>query len=64
MMNSDLTVEEMHHYLRGMWFGYSCADKEEVTRIIEDELSKPHQNMGRNKLKLHIKRRCQAETGR
>lgn len=63
-MMDDLTVEEMHQYLRNTWFGYNCCDKEELTRIIENELSKPHNDMNMDKLKLHIKRKCQAETGR
>lgn len=63
-MNDVLTVEEMHKYLSMMWYGYGCCDKDELTEIIEDELKKPHKNMGRDKLKIHIMRRCQAETGR
>ena len=63
MSDKDLTVEEMHRYLSLSWYGYSCCDKEQLTEIIQDELAKPH-NMSRDKLKLHIKRRCQAETGR
>ncbi len=61
---NDLTVEEMHHYLSMVWYGYGCCDKKELTIIIQEELSKPHPDMSRDKLKLHIKRRCQAETGR
>ena len=63
MMNPELTVEEMHKYLSMMWYGYGCCDKDQLTEIIVDELKKPH-SIGRDKLKLHIKRRCQAETGR
>ena len=63
-MTVEVTVEEMHQYLRNTWFGYNCCDKTELTRIIEDELEKPHKEMSRDKLQLYIKRRCQAETGR
>ncbi|MBE6505620.1 MAG: hypothetical protein IJI42_09300 [Methanobrevibacter sp.] len=63
MKSEDLTVEDMHRYLSLSWYGYSCCDKEQLTEIIQDELNKPY-NMSRDKLKLHIKRRCQAETGR
>lgn len=63
-MRDDLTVEEMHRYLSLSWYGYGCCDKEELTSIIEDELDKPHPDRSRDKLKLHIKRRCQSETGR
>ncbi|MBR1748247.1 MAG: hypothetical protein IJ743_00460 [Bacilli bacterium] len=59
-----ITVEEMHQYLSLSWYGYGCCDKQELTEITRDELSKPHPGMSRDKLKLHIKRRCQAETGR
>lgn len=63
MMTVEVTVEEMHQYLRNTWFGYNCCDKDQLTRIIEDELEQSH-GMSRDKLQLYIKRRCQAETGR
>ena len=63
-MTDDLTVDEMHQYLRNTWFGYNCCDKHELTMIIQEELSKPHNDMSRDKLKLHIKRKCQSVTGR
>lgn len=59
-----LTVEEMHKYLSMSWYGYNCCDKDQLTEIIEDELEKPHDGISKEKLKLYIKRRCQAETGR
>ena len=64
MNDDELTVEDMHRYLNLSWYGYGCCDKEQLTEIIKEELKKPHDNMSRKKLKLHIKRRCQVETGR
>lgn len=57
-----MSVEEFHHYLSMMWYGYSCADKDHVTMIIEEELLKEHKDL--DHLKRNILRRCRAETGR
>lgn len=56
-----MTVAEFHHYLSMVWYGYGCADKEQVTSIIEDELAHAAEYVDEDHLKWAVKRRCQSE---
>lgn len=56
-----MTVAELHHYLSMVWYGYGCADKEQVTSIIEDELAHATDYIDEDHLKWAVKRRCQSE---
>lgn len=56
-----MTVDEFHNYLSMVWYGYSCADKDQVTKIIKEELAHASDYKDENHLKWAIKRRCQAE---
>lgn len=56
-----MDVEKFHRYLSMVWYGYSCADKDKITQIIEEELAHADDYKDEDHLKLAVKRRCQAE---
>ena len=56
-----MSVDEFHNYLSMSWYGYGCCDKDQVTRIIEEELSRADEYPDEDHLKWAVKRRCQAE---
>ena len=56
-----MTVEEFHNYLSMVWYGYSCADKDQITRIILEEYERFGEYRDERQFKLAVKRRCQAE---
>lgn len=56
-----MTVEEFHNYLSMVWYGYGCADKDKITRIIQEELNHAEDYKDEDHLKWAVKRRCQAE---
>lgn len=56
-----MTVEQFHNYLSMVWYGYSCADKDKVTQIIQEELDHVDDYRDERQFKLAVKRRCQAE---
>ena len=60
----DDAIEEMIlNYVIGTWYESKCKRKEDIQKIIREELEKrPNfQDMNMNKLCLIIKRRCMAE---
>ena len=57
-------IEEMiYNYITATWYESKCKDKDEIKRIIHEELEKRPQymDMRMSKLCLIIKRRCQSE---
>lgn len=57
-------IEEMiFNYVRATWYESKCKDKNEIKRIIHEEISKRPQymDMKMSKLGLIIKRRCISE---
>lgn len=57
-----MTVDEFHNYLSMMWYQYGCADKDQITKIIEEELSRADDYKDGDHLKRAVLRRCQSET--
>lgn len=60
---SDDIVEMIFNYVRTTWYDSKCKNKEDIKRIIREELKKRpnYMEMQMSKLCLIIKRRCQAE---
>ena len=54
-------IIELHNYLSMVWDRYGCADKDQVTEIIIDELKHADKYKYEQHLKIYIKRRCQNE---
>ncbi len=61
-MSKDIQ-EMIFNYVRSTWYESKCKDKDEIKRIIQEELEKRPQymDMDMSKLCLLIKRRCMAE---
>lgn len=59
-----MTVSEFHNYLSMVWYGYGCADKDQITQIIKDELEHASEYKDEAHLKRAVKRRCQSECKR
>ena len=60
----DEPMEEMIlRYVRATWYESKCKDKDEIKKIIREELEKRpnYMDMKMSKLCLVIKRRCMAE---
>ncbi|MBR0272392.1 MAG: hypothetical protein IJQ68_10475 [Methanobrevibacter sp.] len=56
-----MSVDDFHRYLSMMCYNYGCWDKDQVTKIIKDELQHASDYKDEDHLKWAIKRRCQAE---
>ncbi len=57
-------IEEMiFNYVRATWYESKCKQKEDIKRIIREEINKRpnYMDMQMSKLCLIIKRRCMAE---
>lgn len=57
-------IEEMiFNYVRSTWYDSKCKRKEDIKRIIHEELKKRpnYMDMNMSKLCLIIKRRCMSE---
>ena len=57
-------IEEMiFNYVRSTWYESNCKRKEDIRRIIREEIKKRpnYMDMDMAKLCLIIKRRCQSE---
>lgn len=52
--------ERLYIYIIGMWYESKCKDKNEIKRIIEEEI-KNNPDMEFKKLGLHTLRRCKSE---
>ena len=52
--------EQLYIYIIGMWYESRCKDKNEIKRIIDEEI-KANPNMNFKKLRLHTLRRCKSE---
>lgn len=60
----DEDIENMiFDYVRATWYESKCKDKDDIKRIIKEELKKRpnYMDMSMSKLCLIIKRRCMAE---
>ena len=55
--------EMIFNYVRATWYESKCKDKDEIKRIISEEIQKRpnYMEMNMSKLCLIIKRRCMAE---
>ena len=57
-------IEEMiFNYVRATWYESKCKDKDEIKRIIKEELKRRpnYMDMDMAKLCFQIKKRCMAE---
>ena len=57
-------IEEMlFNHIRATWYESKCKDKDEIRRIIHEELKKRpnYMDMNMSKLCFQIKKRCIAE---
>lgn len=52
--------ERLYIYIIGMWYESKCKDKNEIKRIIEEEI-KANPHMEFHKLGLQTLRRCKSE---
>lgn len=52
--------ERLYIYIIGMWYESRCKDKNEIKRIIDEEI-KSNPGMPFKKLGLHTLRRCKSE---
>ena len=58
------TIEEMiFNYIRSTWYESKCKDRNEIRRIIREELKKRpnYMDMNMTKLCFQIKKRCMSE---
>lgn len=60
---TDEMEEMIFNYVKSTWYDSRCADKNEIKRIIREEINKRPQymDMKMSKLCLIIKRRCISE---
>lgn len=58
-----MTLEEkIYNYIIATWYESKCKDKNEIRKIIHEELKKnKFQNQPISKIGLHVKRRCMNE---
>ena len=58
-----MTLEEtIYNYIIATWYESKCKDKEEIRKIIHEELQNNNfKNTKISKIGLHIKRRCMSE---
>ena len=52
--------ERLYIYIIGMWYESRCKDKNEIKRIIEEEI-KINPDMDFKKLRVRTLRRCKSE---
>jgi len=50
----------LYYYVTSMWYESRCKNKNEIKRIIKEEI-KTHPDMPPRKLALHTLRRCKSE---
>ena len=55
--------ERVYNYVKATWYDSKCKDKDDIKRIIREEISKrpDYMDIKLSKLCLIIKRRCMSE---